>query len=241
MGKKSGSNRLKRISAPRQWDIPRKAHRFVTKPSPGPYSIENSYSLSVALRDLLDLVLSTREAEKVLYNSQILVDGVARHDGAFPVGLFNVIEVPKEGLAFRLIPSPDGLAARKVSKEQAKLKLCRIRSKSKIDGGHIQYGFHDGRSMRNDTLSLSPGDSVLLKVPEQSVVSSIKLTKGSLGIVVSGERAGEMGTITEVKKGTASKEKMVAISLPGGDTEVPARMIFPVGATDTPAIEVQAQ
>ena len=241
MGKKSGSNRLKRISAPRQWDIPRKAHRFAIKPSPGPYSIENSYSLGVALRDLLALVLNRREAERVLYNSQILVDGVARHDGSFPVGLFNVIEVPKEGLAFRLIPSPDGLAAKKVSREQAKLKLCRIRSKSKITGGHIQYGFHDGRSIRDDTLSLSPGDAVLLRVPEQSVVSSIKLTKGSLGMIVSGEMAGEMGKITEVKKGTESKEKMVAISLPGGDTEVPARMIFPVGAADTPAIEVQAQ
>jgi small subunit ribosomal protein S4e len=241
MGKKSGSNRLKRISAPKQWDIHRKAHRFATRPSPGPYSIPNSYSLGVALRDLLELVLTTKEAEKVLYKSQILVDGVPRQDTRFPVGLFNVIEVPKEGLAFRLIPSPDGLAARKVSKEQAGLKLCRIKSKSKIDGGHIQYGFHDGRSMRDDTISLSPGDSVVMKVPEQSVVSSIKLTKGSLGMVVSGEKAGEVGKITDVKKGTASREKMIAISLPGGDTEVPARMIFPVGAADTPAIEVQAQ
>ena len=59
-------------------------------------------------------------------------------DPSFPVGLFNVIEVPKEGLAFRLTPSPDGLTAKTVSKDQAGLKLCRIRSKSKIQGGHIQ-------------------------------------------------------------------------------------------------------
>ncbi len=241
MGKKSGSNRLKRISAPKSWDIPRKAHRFATKPSPGPYSIYDSYSLGVALRDLMKLVLNAREAEKVLYDSQILVDGVARKDPSFPVGLFNVIEVPKEGTAFRLIPSRDGLDVRKVSKDQAKLKLCMIKSKSKIDGGHIQYGFHDGRSMRNDTLALSPGDSVVIKVPEQAVVSSIKLGKGSLGMIISGEKAGQMGKITDVKKGTASKEKMVAISLPGGDTELPARMVFPVGASDAPAIEVQAQ
>ena len=35
--------------------------------------------------------------------------------------------------------------------------------------------------MLNDTLALSPGDAVLMKVPEQSVVSSVKLSKGSLG------------------------------------------------------------
>lgn len=241
MGKKGGRNRLKRLSAPRSWDIPRKARRFATKPSPGPYSLEGSYSLGVAMRDLLSLVLNTKEAERVLNRSQILVDGVPRRDAAFPVGLFNVIQVPKEGTAFRLIPSPDGLSARSVSGDQAGLKLCRIRSKTKVEGGHIQYGFHDGRTLLNDSLSLSPGDSVLLKVPDQSVVSSIKMTKGSLALVVSGEKAGELGKITEVKKGTVSREKMVAISLPGGETEIPARMIFPVGPADNPVIEVQRQ
>jgi small subunit ribosomal protein S4e len=168
----------------------------------------------------------------------VLVDGVARKNASFPVGLFNVITVPKEGVAFRLIPSSDGLKARKVAKDQSNLKLCRISSKSKIPGGRIQYGFHDGRSMLNDALALSPGDAVLMKVPEQSVVSSVKLSKGSLGLILSGERAGLVGKISDVKKGTVSRERMVTISLPAGETELPARLIFPVG-TETPAIEVQ--
>ncbi len=239
MGKKSGSKSLKRLSAPRQWDIGRKSNRFAIKPHPGAYSLEEGYSLGVALRDILQLVENAREANNVLSGSEILVDGVARHDAAFSVGLFNVIEVPKEGLAYRLIPSPDGLAPKKVSKDQARLKLCSIRSKTKIRGGHIQYGFHDGRSMINDSLALSPGDSVVLKVPEQSVVSTIKLSKGAVGLVLSGERAGQIGKISEVKKGTISREKMITLSLPGGETELPARLVFPVGA-DTPAIEVQA-
>jgi small subunit ribosomal protein S4e len=239
MGKKSGSNRLKRLSAPKHWDIGRKAHRFAIKPQPGAYSLEDGYSLGVALRDVLSLVQNSREINEVLSGSQVLVDGVPRHDAAFSVGLFNVIEVPREGLVFRLIPSPDGLAARKVAKDQANLKLCMIRSKTKITGGHIQYGFHDGRSMIDDALALSPGDSIVMKVPEQSVVSSIKLSKGSLGLVLSGERAGQVGKISEVKKGTVSREKMITLALPGGETELPARLVFPVGA-DTPAIEVQA-
>jgi small subunit ribosomal protein S4e len=238
MAKKSGSKSLKRLSAPRSWDIERKSSRFIINPSPGPYSIRNAYPLGVALRDLLHLVQNKREIDNVLSHAQVLVDGVPRRDASFPVGLFNVIAVPKEGLAFRLIPSSDGLTARKVNKDHVNLKLCRINSKSKITGGRIQYGFHDGRSMLNDGLALSPGDAVLMKVPEQSVVSSVKLTKGSLGLVLSGERAGQIGKISDVKKGTVSREKMVTISLPGGETELPARLIFPVGV-DAPAIEVQ--
>ncbi len=238
MGKKSGSKSLKRLSAPKQWDIGRKSSRFATKPRPGAYSLQDGYSLGVALRDLLHLVENSREVNSVLSASQVLVDGVPRHNAGFSVGLFNVIEVPKEGVAYRLLPSPDGLTPRKIPKEQATLKLCRIRSKTKIRGGHIQYGFHDGRSIINDTLALTPGDSVVLKVPEQSVVSTIKLSKGAVGLVLSGERAGQVGKISDVKKGTISREKMITLSLPGGETELPARLVFPVGA-DKPAIEVQ--
>src|ERR1700733_3254746 len=131
MGKKSGSKSLKRLSAPKHWDIARKTSRFVIKPRPGAYSVEDGYSLGVALRDILGLVQNSRETNEVLSGSQILVDGVPRHDAAFAVGLFNVIEVPKEGVAYRLIPSPDGLAAKTVPRDQVNLKLCRIRSKSK--------------------------------------------------------------------------------------------------------------
>lgn len=239
MGKKSGSKSLKRLSAPKHWDIGRKGDRFAIKPRPGAYSIEDGYSLGVALRDILNLVQNKREARSVLSSSEILVDGVARRDPAFSVGLFNVIEVPKEGTAYRLIPSPDGLKARQVSKDQVKLKLLKIKSKSKIDGGHIQYGFHDGRSMVDDGLGLSPGDSVVVKVPDQSVSASIKLAKGSLGLVLSGERAGQVGKISEVKKGTISRERMVTLALPNGETELPARLVFAVGS-DSPVIEVQA-
>lgn len=239
MGKKGGSKSLKRISAPRRWDIDRKGDRFAIKPRPGAYSIEDGYSLGVALRDVLNLVQNKREVRSVLSASEILVDGVARHDPAFAVGLFNVIEVPKEGVAFRLIPSPDGLKARQVPKDQVNLKLCKVKSKSKITGGHIQYGFHDGRSLIDDGLAVSPGDSVVLKVPDQSVSSSIKLAKGSLGLVLSGERAGQVGKISDVKKATISRERTVTLSLPGGETELPARLVFAVGS-DRPVIEVQA-
>jgi small subunit ribosomal protein S4e len=146
--------------------------------------------------------------------------------------------VPKESKAFRLVPSPDGLVPRDILSTEAGLKLCRVRSKVKITGGHIQFGFHDGRSMLDDKLSASCGDTVVMRVPKQAVVDTVKLAKGATGLVVSGERAGQVGRIISVKKGTSSREKMISISLPSGETELPERMIFAVGA-DKPALEVQ--
>ncbi|HUI00350.1 MAG TPA: 30S ribosomal protein S4e [Nitrososphaerales archaeon] len=240
MGKKSGRGKLKRISAPKQWNIPRKEGRFVTKPSPGSHSIENCYSLAVVLRDLLGVVSSHKETVSVLNRGDVLVDGSPRRDPGFPVGLFDVVSVPKEGKSYRLVPSPDGLVPVEVVSTEAGMKLCRVRSKVKTAGGHIQFGFHDGRSLLDDKLAAACGDTIVMKVPVQKVVDSVKLAKGSTGLVVSGERAGQVGRIISVKKGTSTREKMVSLSLPSGETELPERLIFAVG-NEKPALEVQVR
>ena len=238
MGKKSGRHKLKRISAPRSWDIARKEGRFVTKPSPGGHALNKAYSLAVILRDKLGMVSNQKEVTQVLTLGQVLVDGVPRKDPGFAVGLFDVVSIPKEGKSFRLVPSPDGLVPRDIVSTESGIKLVRVKSKVKTKGGKMQYGFHDGRSMLDDKLAASCGDSIVIKVPEQTVVQSVKMAKGSTGLVVSGERAGQVGKITGIKKGTSSREKMIALSLPSGETELPERMIFAVG-TDKPTMEVQ--
>lgn len=237
MGKKGGRNKLKRLAAPRGWDISRKSNRFVFKPSPGPHSIVSSYPLGVVVRDLKQMVGTARELKRVLKPGMVLVDGKPRRSLSFPVGLFDIVTVPAEGAAFRLVPSPKGLVLAEVEPSEAGRKLCSVKSKVRAKGGHMQFGLHDGRSLSDDALKASPGDALLMEVPSQKVVGSARLAKGSLGLVLSGERAGQLGKIAEVKKGTISREKMVRISLAGGDAEIPSRLVFPVG-TDSPLITV---
>jgi len=237
MGNKGGRNKLKRLAAPRSWDISRKANRFVFKPLPGPHSIAASYPLGVVVRDVASMANLSRELKFMMKTGKVKVDGSERRTPRYPVGLFNVVSVPLEGVDFRLVPSPKGLALAKVTSDEARTKLCSVQSKTKIRGGHIQYGLHDGRSMVDDKLNLSPGDAVLIEVPSQKVIGQTKLAKGSLGLILTGDRAGQMGKIAEVKMGTISREKMVRLSLPGGEAEIPSRLVFPVGA-ESPMITV---
>ncbi len=239
MGKKGGRNKMKRLAAPRSWDISRKSDRFVFKPLPGPHPISAGYPLGVVVRDLAAMASLSKELKLMLKAGRVKVDGKLRTTPRFPVGLFNVVSVPLEGADFRLVPSPKGLALAKVSAEEARTKLCSINTKTKVKGGHIQYGLHDGRSVVDDGLNLSPGDAVLIEVPSQKVLGQARLAKGTLGLVLTGDRAGQLGKIADVKKGTISREKMVKISLPSGEAEIPSRLVFPVG-TDAPMITVGA-
>jgi small subunit ribosomal protein S4e len=229
LGKKGGRNKLKRLAAPRLWDIPRKKRRFIYKPLPGAHSITSSYPLGVVIRDLASLVERGKEIKYVVKAGKVLVDGKGRHSPSFSVGLFDVVTVPAEGVSFRLVPSQKGLKLTKVPESEAGKKLCSINTKTKVKGGHIQYGLHDGRSILDDGLGLSLGDAVLLEVPSQKVVDKARLAKDSVGLVLSGDRAGQLGRILEVKKGTVSRERMVKISLPSGEAEIPSRQVFPVG------------
>lgn len=239
MGKKGGSNRLKRLSAPKSWDISRKGDRFVFKSLPGPHSLASSYPLGVVVRDLASLAGTSREVKFATRTGKVTVDGTERHSPSFPVGLFDVVSVSAEGTSFRLVPSAKGLRLAKVGGEETKRKLCSVKSKTKTRGGHIQYGLHDGRSLVDDKLNLSPGDSILLEVPSQRVVEQVKLAKGSVGLVLSGDRAGQSGKILEVKQGTITRERMVKLSLPSGEAEIPSRLIIPVGSVK-PLITVGA-
>lgn len=239
MGKKGGRNKMKRLAAPRSWDISRKEKRFVFKPLPGPHPIAAAYPLGVVLRDLASMAKLSKELKFMLKTGRVKVDGRERRTPRFPVGLFNVVSVPLEGADYRLVPTPKGLALAKVSVDEARTKLCSVNTKVKVKGGHIQYGLHDGRSVLDDGLGLSPGDAVLIEVPSQKVLGQAKLAKGSLGLVLTGDRAGQLGRIADVKKGTISREKMVKITLPSGEAEIPSRLVFPVG-TESPMITVGA-
>lgn len=239
MGKKGGRNKMKRLAAPRSWDISRKGERFVFKPVPGPHTISTAYPLGVVVRDLMSMADLSKELKFIMKGGKVLVDGKERRTPRFPVGLFDVVSVPVEGVDYRLVPSPKGFVLARVNADEAKTKLCSIRTKIKVRGGHIQYGLHDGRSMVADELDLSPGDAVLLDVQSQKVLGQARLAKGSLGLVLTGDRAGQLGKISDVKKGTISRERMVRLSLPSGEAEVPSRLVFPVGAA-TPMITVGA-
>ena len=229
MGNKGGRNKMKRVTAPRSWDIPRKSSRFVYKPLPGPHPITSAYPLGVVIRDLASMANLAKELKFITMTGKVLVDGKLRGSLAFPAGLFDVVSVPAEGADFRLVPSPKGLVLAKVGDGEARMKLCSVRTKTKVKGGHIQYGLHDGRTLIDDKLNMSPGDALLIEVPSQKVVAQTKLVKGSLGLILTGDRAGQLGEIAEVKEGTVSREKMVRIDLPSGEAELPSRLVFPVG------------
>ena len=237
MVKIAGSKKLKRQMAPLFWGITRKDKRFVVTVRPGSHGKNISIPAAVFLRDTLKVVKTLKEAKFAIYSGKVTVDGVKRKSLHHGIGLMDVIELDGLKETYRLVPKEGTiLQAIKIDDGEKSKKLVQVKSKTTIKNGKTQIGFHDGRSLIDET-SVNVGDTCIMQVPEQKILDVIKLEKGVSGLITSGVNAGKVGTVDEVKEGTFILPKRVDIKLEDRQIEIPANIVMPVGK-DKPVIGI---
>ena len=228
------SRHQKRLSMPKTWDIQRKTHKWAVKASPGPHSGLKSIPLLLVIRDVMKLANSSREAKKILHDGNILVDGVVRRDYKFPVGVFDVITIPKIDLSYRVfLDEKQRLSLRKISDPE--VKLCKITDKTIVKGGNTQLNLHDGSNIVSDEYSYHSSDSVILTLPERKVVKHITYKPGSLALVIGGAHSGELATIEDIRKTQGAMPNMTSLHSSYG-FETIEDYVFVIGK-GTPEIE----
>ncbi len=236
MGKKGRDTRVKRQLAPTFWRIKRKQSQFVMRVNPGPHPAKRSYPLGMLLRDVLNFASTGYEVDRILKAEKVKVDGVARRDHNFAIGLMDVVEL-NTGQAFRMVPRNSALLFPiAIDQGEKGLKLVKITSKTNIRGSKIQYGFHDSKSLISDQ-NLKVGDSCVIRLPQVSIENHIPFEKGSTALIITGENAGAIGRIEDIKDGIFSLPKRALVSFDDKSVELPVEMVMAIG-TDMPVIKV---
>ncbi|MCK4652572.1 MAG: 30S ribosomal protein S4e [Methanosarcinales archaeon] len=204
------SRHQKRLSVPKSWNIPRKTNKFVVKSAPGPHSESKSIPLLVALRDMLKLANSSKEVKRILHDGSAMVDGNIVRDYRFPVGLFDVITIPKINTSYRvLLDRKQRIMLHEVT--DSGIKLYRIKNKTNVKGGATQLNLHDGSNIISDEFSYRTSDSVLVSIPERKVLQHLMYKPGNLALITGGAHSGELATIKEIKKVRSSMPNMVSL------------------------------
>lgn len=188
----------------------------------------------LVIRDILKLANSSREVKKILHDGNILVDGIVRRDYKFPVGVFDVITIPKTDSSYRvLMDGKQRISLIKVS--DSEVKLCRIDDKTIVKGGNTQLNLHDGSNIISDEYSYHTFDSVILSLPERKVVKHLTYKPGSLALIIGGAHSGELGTIGEIRKTRSTMPNMISLHS-SYDFETIEDYVYVIGKT-TPEIE----
>jgi small subunit ribosomal protein S4e len=211
---------MKRYSMPRFWPLSRKEKIFVVRPMPGPHPKDGCIPLQIIVRDMLRYAENSGEARSIIVQGNILVDKKERKDPKFPVGLMDIIEVPKANKHFMVNINEKGLFLQSISEKEASKKLCRIRGKTTLKGGVQQLNLHDGRNLLVSRDVYRVGDSILISLPDQKILNHHKLEKGSAAIVIAGRNAGERGKIKEIARKKNMLEKaMVTLETKKGNIQ----------------------
>ena len=181
----------------------------------------------MVVRDHLKLADNAREARRIISAGEILVDGRVRKDYKFPVGLFDVISIPKLDKTYRILFDEKGRYIPK-EVEDGDLKLYKIRNKTVVRGGKVQLNLFDGTNILADN-TYRTKDSILVKIPEMKIVDHLKFEDGALVMIVGGTHAGELGHIKEYKVVRGSAPNLVTIEGEEGEITTIADHVFVVG------------
>jgi small subunit ribosomal protein S4e len=234
----AGSKKLKRQMAPLFWGITRKEKRFVITVKPGPHKKAYAIPTAVFLRDTLKIVTSLREAKAAIYSGKVKVDGVVRKSLHHAIGLMDVVELENVSDIYRLVPTEGKLLKPiKINESEKSKKLVRVISKTTINKGKMQIGFHDGRSIISDT-KVNVGDTCLIQIPDVKILEIIKLEAGGHGLVTRGVNSGEIGKVEKIEEGTFILPKRVILVLGERKIEIPADIIMPIGKEE-PVIQIK--
>ncbi len=223
------SKHMKRLNAPRALRIHRKEKKWTVKPSPGPHPIEKSIPLSLIIRDVLDLADTRRETKIIISNGEILVDGAVKKDYKHPVGLMDVISIPKLKKDYRVLFDRKGkLTLTEISSKDANWKLYRIQNKKVLKKNKKQLNLHDGANKIVDKDEYNTGDVLKIDLKNKKILDRYEFKKGSVSMITGGSHIGEIATIEKTDVISSSKSN---ISIMKGENEFTTlqEYVFPIG------------
>lgn len=197
---------------------------WVTTPR-GPHPKAESIPLAIVVRDILKYADNAHEAKYIIKNGMVLVDKVVRKDPKYGVGLMDVVEVPKTGQCFRVMPTKKKYSLKQIDATESNIKPCKIIGKRIVSKGRIQINLHDGTNLLVEGNEYKTKDTVVLELPSKKIKDTIKFEKGNFALICRGRHVGESGVIKEITPSTMVQKSLTEV----GDLRTLTDYVFVVG------------
>ncbi|MEM2954591.1 MAG: 30S ribosomal protein S4e [Candidatus Nanoarchaeia archaeon] len=230
---------LSRLAAPNTWPIERKKTKWIAKPSPGPHNLNFSMPLNVWLCEVLKLAKTKAEIKKILNQKEILVNNKTVKDLRYPLGLFDVLSIPKIKTAYRIIISKNNkLKAINCPPSEIDYTLAKVIKKTTVKKGRCQITLSNGWTFLANPKEYLIGDSVLINLKKKEF-KSLPLEIGALAYIVQGSNTAKIGKIVAFsEEGLLRKKKYVHIQTDSETFKVLKDHIYIIGK-DKPIITLE--
>ncbi len=181
---------LKRQAAATNLPIKRKGTTYIARALSNPY---NSVPLLIALRDMLKLVKTRKELEKMIKLKLLKINWRIARDYRDSINIFNILEADKKYIL--TILKTGRFAFEEATSSD---RLCKVTGRKLLSGGKIQLNLHDGTNLlSNDKINIE--DSVYLS-QENKIKKHLSLEKNVKVFVMSGKYKGFRGVVSGLDK-----------------------------------------
>lgn len=187
------------LNAPVNWPINRKEQKWVIRPNPGPHPLKRCLPLGLLVIKLLNYAKTARESRIILRNGEILINNQVRKNPKFPVGVMDIIEIKNKNEYFRLFINPKNkYELIRLNKKEINLKMGKIINKKTLKGGLMQLNLYDGRNLLVNKDVYHTGDSLLINLGSNEIISHLKLENGAYVYLIGGKYTGNIGKIESI-------------------------------------------
>lgn len=227
-------NHMKRLVAPRTWNIHRKERTFITMPNPGGHNQELGTSINTFLKEIVNVTRTTKESKFLLTKQEVLVNGRRIRDDKYAVGLFDLVKIPSINKNFRLIVNSTGTLAAKEVKVDENMTLQMVTGKSNIGKDKVQINLMSGRNIllgEKEANGFKTGDSIIVTVPDNKIKHHVVRDKGVHVFIFTGKHVGKQGVLEDIQTRTAK------IKVGKDSIETNKKYIFVTGK-EKPEVEV---
>jgi len=172
---------------------------YAPRPRQGPHKLRECLPLQLVLRNKLKYALSGRECDIILgdKDNTVKVDNKVRRDKKFPVGLMDVVSIPKTGDNYRMLYDVKGrfTLVKIKSKDEQNIKLVKV-VKRTMGPNKVPYIVtHDARCIRYPNPDIKVFDTLKVDLKTGAIKDVMKLEIGKTVFTTGGSNRGRVGTI----------------------------------------------
>ncbi|CAI0405395.1 unnamed protein product [Linum tenue] len=226
---------LKRLNAPKHWMLDKLGGAFAPKPSSGPHKSRECLPLVLILRNRLKYALTYSEVQAILMQRHVMVDNkwlLCSVD-------LDVVSIPKTNENFRLLYDTKGrFRLHSLRDEEAKFKLCKVRTIQFGQKGIPYLNTYDGRTIRYPDPLIKPNDTIKLDLETSKIVDFIKFDVGNVVMVTGGRNRGRVGVIKNREKHKGSFETVHIQDSQGHEFATRLGNVFTIGKGTKPWVSL---
>ena len=230
---------LKRLNAPRHWNLAKMGGIWAPKPSPGPHKMRECVPLAIVLRERLKYALTNKECSQICMERCVKIDGKVRTDHNFPCGFMDVIELDKSNDRFRVLFDTKGrFVMHRIKKDEAAYKLCRV-NKVFVGSNKIPAAVtHDARTIRYPDPDVKANDTIKVHITTGKMSDIFKFELGAMVMITKGRNAGRVGQLMHIEHHENSFDIVTVKDSKGHTFATRLSNVFVIGSGSTPQISL---